>query len=332
MVATQVKPPTTSGTAPKLSRRARMIARSRDYGIIGAFIALFIALSMSSPVFLTQANLFNLLDQTVTIGILACALTLVIISGGIDLSIGAIFAVSAIVGAQVTNVAGTATGLLACLATGAVLGLINGLLTTVGRLNPFVASIATMMVFRGIALAISGGYLIVIQDPSFALIAQPRVLGLRVSVLIFIAIILVFTFLLTQTVFGRHIYAAGGNASAARLAGVRVSRVRTATYIILGFSAALAGAISTSRTLTVDANVGTGIEFTAIAAVLVGGTSVMGGSGAIWRTVLGVLLLQLVGNGFNLMGVNPTYQQVFTGVIILLAVGWDTWIRVSNRQ
>ncbi len=316
----------------QLSARARVIARSRDYGIVAAFVILFIALAVASPVFLTPGNLFNLLDQTVTVGILACGVTFVIIAGGFDLSIGAIFAVCAIVAGQVTNAAGTGAGLIAALVTGSALGLVNGLLTSVGRLNPFVATIATTMIFRGIALGLSGGYLIVIDDPSFGGIAQPRILGIKVSVFIFAGVVILSMFLLTRTVFGRHVFAAGGNAAAARLAGVRVHRTRTTTYVFVGALAALAGVISASRTLTVNADTGAGIEFLAIAAVLVGGTSVMGGAGSIWRTVLGVLLLQLVSNGFNLMGVEPTYQRIFTGLIILLAVGWDAWIRVADKR
>lgn len=309
-----------------------VVDKLRDYGIVLAFVVLFIVLASTSKAFLTPNNLLNLLDQSVTVGILACAATLVIIAGGFDLSMGAVFAVCAIIGAQVSNAAGVPLGILAALASGAVFGVLNGVLTTVGKLNPFVATIATTMVFRGLALAISGGFLITIADPSFKMLAQPRVFGVKVSILIFIAFALLCAFLLNRTVFGRHIFAAGGNAQAARLAGVRVNRVRATTYVIMGVAAALAGLISASRTLTVDGNTGSGIEFTALAAVLVGGTSVMGGSGAIWRTVLGVLLLQLVSNGFNLLGVEPTYQRIFMGIIIILAVLWDVWMRRSARS
>lgn len=314
------------------SPAARVMDFIRDYGIVLALVALFIVLSIASPVFLTSANLVNLLDQSVTIGIMACGLTLVIIAGGFDLSIASTFALAAIIAAQVTNAYGTVTGIIVGLLAGAALGGINGLLTTVGRLNPFVTTIATNMVYRGLALAISGGYIIIIAEPTFSNLARPRVIGLPMSVIIFLAFALFCMFLLNRTVFGRHLYAVGGNQEAARLAGVRAGRVRAVTYVILGVGAGLAGMISTSRTLTVDANAGTGLEFTAIAAVLLGGTSVAGGSGAIWRTLVGVFLLQLVSNGFNLMGVDPTYQRVFTGVIILVAVSWDVWMRRNTQR
>lgn len=311
--------------------RSKIVEHIRDYGIVSALVLLFVVLSVSSPVFLTPANLLNLLDQTVNVGILAVALTLVIIAGGIDLSIGAMLAVCAIVAAQVTNAAGPWAGIGAALLAGALMGGLNGFLTTYGRMNPFVATIATSMIFRGLALALSGGYLIVIANENFRLISQPRIAGVRVTIIIFAVVALVAMFLLNRMVFGRHLFAAGGNAPAARLAGVNVNRVRAMTYVLLGVGAGIAGLISASRTLTVDGNTGAGIELTAIAAVLVGGTSVMGGSGAIWRTLVGVLLLQLIGNGFNLIGVEPTYQRIFTGVVILAAVGWDAWMRRSDR-
>ncbi|MCZ2849913.1 ABC transporter permease [Modestobacter sp. VKM Ac-2978] len=308
------------------------MAHARDYGIVGAAVILFVVLSIASPAFLTVSNLLNLLDQSVTVGILACALTLVIIAGGFDLSIGAIFAVSAIVGAQVTNSAGVVAGLGAALLAGAAMGAVNGALTSYGRLNPFVATIATTMVFRGLALALTGGYLVIIENDSFRALSQPRILGVRVTIIVLVVFALLCMFLLNRTVFGRHLFAAGGNAEAARLAGVHVNRVRATTYVILGVAAGIAAVISASRTLTVDGNTGVGIEFVAIGAVLLGGTSVLGGAGAIWRTLLGVMLLQLIGNGFNLLGVDPTYQRIFTGLVIILAVGWDTWMRTADRR
>lgn len=311
--------------------RSFEVGSLRDYGIVFAFVALFLVLTFSSDVFLTSGNLLNLADQSAALGILACGMTLVIIAGGFDLSIGAIFAVTAIVGAKVTNSSGAELGVLAALTSGMALGLLNGLLATVGRLNPFVATIATTLVFRGLALAISGGFLVAISDASFGNLSQPRVLDVRISVFIFAAFALFCAFLLNRTVYGRHLFAVGGNAEAARLSGVRVNRVRALAYVLMGFASALGGVLVASRTLTVDGNTGTGIEFDAIAAVLVGGTSVMGGEGAIWRTILGVFLLALVGNGFNLLGTDPLYQRIFTGAIIILAVGSDAWIRRGKR-
>ena len=312
--------------------RVRMLARVRDYGIVAAFVTFFIILSVSSPIFLTPSNLLNLLDQSVTVGILACAMTLLIIAGGFDMSIGATFALTAIVGAQVANSAGTPMGIAAALLVGGLMGAINGALTTVGRVNPFVATIATAMVFRGFALALSGGYLIVVADDAFTLLAQPRVAGVRVTIIGFIIVAVLCMFLLNRTVWGRHLFAVGGNEHAARLSGVNVNRVRASAYILVGIAAAICGLISVSRTMTVEGNIGGGVELTVIAAVLVGGTSVMGGSGSIWRTLLGVLLLQLIGNGFNLLGVEPTYQRIFTGLVIIAAVAWDAWMRRTEQR
>lgn len=312
---------------------ARLTSGLRDYGIVGALVVLFIVLAISSPAFLTLPNIANLLDGSVSVGILALGMTLVIIGGGFDLSIGAIFAACAIVAGLVANATGSTTaGLVVGMMAGAALGAINGLSTTLGRLNPFVATIASAMIFAGFALILSDGRLIVVEPETFKNIARPRFFGIKVSVFVYLAMIVTFMFVLNRTTYGRRLFAVGGNAAAARLAGVRVNQTRAISYVIMGVCAAIAGIISASRTSTVDISIGSGIEFTAIAAVLVGGTSVMGGAGAIWRTVVGVLLLQLIGNGFNLLGVEPTYQRIFTGLIIALAVGWDSWIRASDRR
>ncbi|MBS1885877.1 MAG: ABC transporter permease [Actinobacteria bacterium] len=301
--------------------------RLRDFGIAGVLLALFVGLSFGSSVFLTSENLKNVAEQSVAVGLLATAGSLVIIAGGFDLSAGAIFAVSAIVGAKLANSTGIVEGYLIGILVGALLGLINGIICTVGRINHFVGTLATSIVFFGVATKISGGALIVVPNQGFSDLANTQILGLKSSTWIFVAFALLCGFILNFTVLGRYIFATGGNIQAARLSGVPTAVTQAFTYVLSGGAAGLAGLIVASRTLSVNAQTGNGIIYNALAAILIGGNSVLGGEGAIWRTVCGVLILTLIANGFNLLGIDPLYQQIVTGLIILLAVGLDAWTR-----
>jgi ribose transport system permease protein len=177
---------------------------------------------------------------------------------------------------------------------------------------------------RSMALVMTGGLLIVVTDKSFAILGQGRFLEVKYPVYIFIAFALFTSFILSRTTFGRYVYAIGGNQEAARLSGVRVELVRVLTFCLTGLAAGLAGVITVSRISQGVADIGAGVELDAIAATVIGGTSILGGEGAIWRTVIGVLLLRLIGNGFNLLNVPPFYQGIFQGAIIIFAVALDT--------
>lgn len=299
----------------------------RDYGIAVVAIGLFIVLAVTTENFLTVQNLKNVGDQSVAVGIIACAGTLVIIAGGFDLSAGAIFAVAAILGAKVSNATGAEIGILAGLACGAALGLVNGLLCTYGRVNHFVGTLATSFAFAGLATILSGASLILIDDESFANLAGTSIFGIKSSTIIFALVAIGCAILLNRTVFGRGMFASGGNLRAARLSGISVDRIVIATYVVSGLAAAIAGLIVISRTLSVNADVGGDIILTAIAAILVGGNSILGGEGAIWRTIVGVFVLSLISNGFNLNGIDPLYQQIVTGGIIVFAVSADAWAK-----
>jgi ribose transport system permease protein len=211
----------------------------------------------------------------------------------------------------------------------------NGTVVTVGRINSFMATLATSFMIRGLALAISGGFLIRVVDElgrptKFNVIGRSELLGAKYTVWLWAGVIVVTAFLLHRTTFGRAIYATGGNAAAARLSGVRVDLVRWTTFAISGLTAGIAGMIIASRVSTGQSDVGVGIEFDVIAAVVVGGSSILGGAGAIWRTVIGVLLLAMIQNGFNLLNVDAVYQRIFFGAIILFAVAIDAWSRRST--
>ena len=303
------------------------LARLRDYGVVFATAALFVALAISSDAFLTTTNLLNILDQNAAIGIIACGGTLVMIAGGFDLSVGAIFALAGVIAAQLALDIGPIAGLLAGVLVGLACGIANGVVTTAGRINPFMATLASAIMIRGLAVIAAGGSLIAVSDPSFSTLGTGEILGVKYTIYLWAIFALVCALVLTRTTFGRAVFASGGNAEAARLAGLRVGVIRGATFAISGLAAGIAGVIETSRVATGQADVGIGLELSAIAAIVIGGTSLMGGEGAIWRTIVGVLLLALIANGFNLLGVDPTYQQIFQGGVIMLAVAVDAWSR-----
>ncbi len=312
---------------PTPAKQTISLAAVRDYGIVVAFVVLFVTLAFASDAFFTKQNLLNILFQAAPVGIMACGGTLVFIAGGFDLSVGAIAAFAGVVAATTAADVGPAGALTLGALAGLGFGVFNGLLTTVGRINAFIATLASSIIIRGLALAITGGFLVSVDDPSFSTLGLGEFVDVRYPVFVWLGFALFCGFLLWRTRFGRYVYAAGGNPEAARLSGVRVGLVRGTTFAISGLSGGLAGIILASQIGTGQAEANPGIEFDAIAAVIIGGTSILGGEGAIWRSVLGALLFQLISNGFNLMNVQTVYQRVFLGAIMLVAVGLDAWAR-----
>ena len=300
----------------------------RDYGILISFLVLFAVLSLSTSTFLTEQNMANLLDQNAIFGILACAETLCIVSGVFDLSVSASLALSAIVAVSVGQADGSIAGFVAGTATGGLLGLVNGLVVTYGKVNSFIATLATSIIFRGLALVLTGGDIVTTNAGGFGVFGQNSgILGVTQASWLFLAVVLVTGVLLASTTYGRALYAVGGNLEAARLSGLRTGFVRTSVFALSGVLAGMAGLIEASRTSSAQASTGTGWELTAIAATIVGGTSILGGDGAIWRAVVGVFILALIGNGMNLASINSTYQQGVQGLLILFAVLADQWMR-----
>lgn len=307
--------------------RERLLTVLRDMGVVGVVVALMIVLSLSSSSFLTSTNLLNILDQWAPLGIVACAGTLVIIAGGFDFSVASIYSVSAVLAAKLSGSAGVFPAfLIACLA-GAALGLVNAFLVTIVRINAVIATLASGIVFGGIALRLSGGNLIASEVPGFTDLATTKLFSATLPVYFYFGIAIVLGIVLQKTIFGRYIYASGGNEEAARMSGVSVAKVRTLTYVLSGLAAAFGGVLAASKFGSGQAEMATGLEFDVIAAIVVGGTSILGGSGAVWRTVVGVFLLGLVQNGSNLLNVEATYQDVIYGGIIIVAAGTDVWIR-----
>ncbi|OHX11736.1 ABC transporter permease [Chromobacterium sphagni] len=301
---------------------------------LGPFIALVavaVGLSVMSPDFLTVNNLLNVMRQVSINALIAFGMTLVILLGGIDLSVGSILALSSVTAASlmqagVDPMLSTLLGILA----GAAMGLFNGLIISKGKVAPFIATLATMTILRGLALVFSNGSPITgFQSDAFAMLGGGYVAGLvPVPVVWMLIMFAVFWFALKKTVFGRHLYATGGNEDAARLSGVKVDRIKLWVYTASGAMSAMAGVVLTSRLNSAQPTAGTGYELDAIAAVVLGGTSLTGGRGWIFGTLIGALLIGVLNNGLNLLGVSSFYQQVIKGAVILLAVLLDR----SNKK
>ncbi len=319
---------TTEAVGPSPRVRAQTLIRRG--GILIPFVIAFVILSVVSGPFLRFQNLANILDQQSGIIIVAAAGTLVLIAGGIDLSIGAIYGLAGATAAQLAVSFGTPVGILAGVAVGLIIGLANGVIVTRFRINALIGTLAMSFVVGGIgAIATHGNLVVLFDHPEFQAFASTKILGLTSAAWMMIIVAVAMAILLSRTTFGRYVYATGGNAEAARLGGVRINTVRVATFALSGAAAALAGTIDASRVLSAQASAGSFLTFTVLTGIIVGGTSIMGGEGSVQRTVLGCLFIALVANGFNLLGLDPYYQQITLGIILLLAVGTDAW---SRRQ
>jgi len=293
---------------------------------LGPFIALLViavGLSIVSPDFLRVDNLLNVMRQSSINALIAFGMTLVILLGGIDLSAGSVLALSSVIIASLLQ-SGTppVVATLAGIVAGGLMGLVNGLIISKGKVAPFIATLGTMTVLRGLALVMSNGSPISdFNSDFFSMLGGGYVARLiPIPVVLMLIVFGIFWFVLKKTVFGRHVYATGGNAESAKLSGVKVDRVQLWVYTISGVMAAIAGVVLTSRLNSAQPTAGTGYELDAIAAVVLGGTSLTGGRGWIFGTLVGALLIGVLNNGLNLLDVSSFYQQVIKGGVILLAV------------
>jgi ribose transport system permease protein len=272
--------------------------------------------------------MLNILDQQSTILMIAAAGTIVLITGGIDLSVGATYALAAVVAGQMTIAFGPSVGVPAGLIVGLMVGLVNGVVSTILKINSLIATLAMSFIAVGVASIVTGGNLIVLYEyTDFGAIARTTIFGIKSSIWIALFVVVIIAIVLARTTLGRYFYAVGGNQEAARLSGIPNTGVRIVAFALSGLTAGLAGIVDTSRVLSAQATPGTALTFTVLAGIVVGGTSILGGEGAVWRTVIGVLFIALIGNGFNLLGINVIFQQIALGTILLIAVGIDAWSR-----
>lgn len=313
--------------AAAFERRERVKHLVGDYGLLVVFAGFFIFMTLASDRFLNLENLTNVVRQSSIIGLVAIGMTYVMITAGIDLSVGASVGVAAVVCATIASNpdAGIVIPLLAGLAAGIVVGLLNSVLIIRAGILPFLATLAAMAGIRGFALIFTNGQPIGGLSPMFDTLGQGYLGPVPIPVVVFAVAAIVGDLVLTQTKFGRHVYAVGGNAETARDVGIPVRRVLLQVYLLSALMAALAGVVLTARVDGADPLVGTGYELDAIAAVVIGGTSLFGGVGTVRGTILGVLLLAMVVNGLNLLNVPSYYQQEIKGAVLVLAVVLNRW-------
>lgn len=304
----------------------RKLINYKEFGILIAFFVLVVILMIISPnAFAQPRNLINILKQASINGILSCGMMFVIIAGGIDLSAGSTIALSGVAAAYFARMDGVPiiVPILAAVAVGALVGAINGGGVAYANLPPFIITLATMTGVRGMALIVSGGSPIYGLASSFEKLTNQFLFGIPILAVYFVAIALLSGFVLTKTVFGRRIYAIGGSETTARVSGINVKKMKMAVYIICGSMAGIAGLLVASRTVQGSPTAGEGYEMDAIAAVVIGGISMSGGAGKWYGTVIGALLLAVISNGLDILGVSSNYQKIIKGVIIAVAVYLD---------
>ena len=299
-----------------------------NIGIIIALLAMFIFLTVfptTRSTFLTPKNMFNILRQNASNLFLATGMTMVIILGGIDLSVGSVIALSGVVaaGAVVNFGLPEAVGFAAAILVGALVGLFNGFIICKTDIPPFIVTLASMNITKGIALVLTGGAPIRCMTDAFKFPGAGYVGPVPTPVILMIVIFVIAALMINKTQLGRHIYAVGGNVQAAKFSGISVEKVKFIVYAYTGVMAGIAGVVIASRLYSGQPTAGDGAEMDAIASVVVGGTSMSGGSGRIGGTLIGVLIIGVLNNGLNLMGVDSNFQYIVKGLVILLAVYVD---------
>jgi len=309
----------------------QLLELSKKYGIAVITISLFLILSLTTEGFFTERNIRNLLDQQSTILIAASFMTIVIISGNFDISISAIFVVAPLFALNIENATGNILlSVLGGIGLGVILGSFNALVVTYFKVNSFIATLATSFMFFGFGYLISDRSLMRPVTDGYQQIARTKFFDITSATWISLVVVIVASILLTRTRFGRNVFATGGNQEAARLAGINVPQVQAITFILLGAAAALAGIVNSSRSISAQPSDDFSFVFAVLTAVIVGGTSIMGGKGAIWRTVAAAFFLAFMNNGFNLLQVDPLWQRIILGLVIVIAVALDSWSQRKN--
>jgi len=308
----------------------------RRYGVLVALAALLVAMGVGSPSFLTANNLANVLNQWTPVGIMAIGATYVIIAGGFDLSAAAGFALCAVVMANLAaSGAPPAISILASLAVGIVIGLVNAFVVVTLRVYPFMATLGTGLILSGVPNVIVERTYIIVQQPGFDTLGTGSWLGLSYAGMCLIVLLVISGTVLAKTPYGQWIYAVGGNPEVSRLFGIRVGLVTASTYVFSGFCMGAAAAISTSHLSYSASDQDPALIFDVIVSVIVGGTSLSGGFGSIWRTAAGLAILAVLQNGLNLLQVDTIAQYIVKGLIIICALAFDVWtrrLRASSEQ
>ena len=318
--------PTPVSTLPgstSLQQRLRSSALQEGFGLLAIYAIILVAMSLLSPYFLSSKNFTNLLLASSTMGIIAMFTTMLMVGGGLDLSIGSTVALVGVIISHAQYTLGIPGAVAVGLAASVAIGLTNGLLVTRVGINPLITTLGMFSVVRGLAFVISGGLTETMFDPVFGRLGRGFIAAIPVPVIIFAVVTVACHVVMKYTKYGRAMYSIGGNPTASRLAGLPVKRYQLAAYVLSALSAGVAGVILTSLLGAGAPQAATGLELSVIAAVILGGTSLAGGKGTILGTLLGVLILGTLNNGMVLLSVSAYYQQIAQGLVLLLAVGLD---------
>jgi len=311
--------------------RLRSIMKIREIGVLAALVLMFIIMSFASPYFLSVSNIFNVMRNMSTIGIMAIGMTMIIVTAGIDLSVGSLLAVTAIVMARLMyQGVGTLPAVLAGFMVGGILGGVNGLLITKLKLTPFIPTLGMLSIARGLTVFFATGIKgsvasnISVKDPFVEFIGGGYIGPIPMPVIIMFILVFLSSFFLRRTVLGRQIYAIGSNEEAAMLSGVNVDRVKLFVYTLMGLLCALSGIMTAGLLSTAATNSGTGNELDVIAAVVIGGASLQGGKGTVWGAIIGAAIMSVLRNSFVLLHLPGFVQTISIGVVIILAVSIDS--------
>jgi ribose transport system permease protein len=323
--------PIVQAPTPASGLRTRLPGLIRIYGIIATLVLLLIVVTVGNPAFLSIHNIFNMLSEWAPAGIMAVGMTFVILTGGFDLSIASGYSLCAVVAAYVGQSHAPLIAFAAAIAVGLAFGLANGLLVAAVRINPFITTVGTGFIINGISLVMTQNAAFAVNNDDFGILGAGRWYGVPYSGILLIVFLLLFGFILARTVYGEAIYAVGGNYEASRLSGIRVRMVVASTYVLLGGCVGLAGSIAASQLSSAQANLDPGVIFDVLTIVVVGGTSLSGGVGAMWRTAVGLGIIATISNGFVLLDISPYYQSIIKGTIIVSALALDTGLTRLTR-
>ncbi|MDY0290599.1 MAG: ABC transporter permease [Sphaerochaeta sp.] len=304
----------------------------RKYGLMISFIILSLIISFVTPNFLTSRNIMNMLRQSSIVGIMAIGTTFVIMTGEIDISVGSVLALTGAMTLGLQTVMPWPFAVLIALMVGLLVGLVNGLLVAKIKIVGIITSLGSMTIARGLTYLYTGGYPVLGSQESFRFIGSGYIGKIPFPVLLFVVLVLFWQFILSRTPTGRYICAVGGNKEATRLSGIAVDRYHALAFVIGGLMAAVAGVVYASRLNSVTPLAGQNYEMDAIAATVIGGTSVTGGEGSIVGTMIGVLILTVINNMFNLLGIQVHVQYLVKGMIILIVVGIDSYSKFGKRD
>ncbi|MGJ8720882.1 MAG: ABC transporter permease [Salinibacterium amurskyense] len=318
-----------SSAAPLAPRIRRALS---EYGVVLALVALVIIVAILQPAFLSLGNVSNVLAQWAPVAIMGIGMTYVVLTGGFDLSMAATYALAAVVAATLGQTMSPLVAFLGAIVVAGVVGLLNGVIVTLLRVNPFIATLGSSLIITGVALLLTGNRPIQVAFEPFTVLGRGAFAGIPLSALLMIVLFIVGGLILAFTTYGHNIYAVGGNREAARLSGIRADWIVASAYLVAGICAGIAGTITASRLSSAQAGLSGQLVFDVLTVVIVGGTTLAGGKGSMWRTAVGVAILATLQNGFNLLDIDAYYQNIIKGVIIIAALTSVDWSRFARPR